>query len=347
MCEIPQALPTGHGTHDQHAGVPATPPQPLPTSGGCSQQATVYDAQPANAVASLGQQLQAGLAQLERMGVNLGTTPGAAGKDGSGAALPMPVPGSPSGAQFGIAEAQQTSIPLVPTVDGRSLQTNLHQVADARRAYVQRLQAAHEADQRAGTAAPTDAFKLRTQQALSEQLDRVVWRVDGLVDTIDASEAQELMWVVHDSNATGVLEAGRLGHAMTRIEGSAANLPASYMQVALGAQQLGIEIDAELRRRGAAISAQAQGGGMVDAGTLQAFNAYAHLRRDMDQLLRQNLGRAMSDPAGAEQALRAALLAIPVGGDRTSRLDWMQQLNDTLRAPVHAWPNGSDVAVPA
>jgi hypothetical protein len=134
---------------------------------------------------------------------------------------------------------------------------------------------------------------------------------------------------------------------MTRIEGTAANLPASYMQAALGARQLGMAFDRQLRMQADAIAAQANGGGMVDQRSLQEFNALGHTLRRLDELLTANLQLAKVNPAVAERYLRTALGTPPAPGEPMATRSIREVVAALEQQPPYQWPNGSDVGVPA
>lgn len=282
---------------------PALPPARPPVGGGCGSP-TQY-APDATQVGGLQGQLEQGLRQLQALGLQTGPlanpaqfTPG------------QLAGGGPAGAMtsFQRTHAHRFDIALMPVTDGASAIENLRRLAGAHGERVRLLSNAIEQDARQyGTRNPVDIQMFALERERSAQLDAMLERLRPLAPTIDASEGTALMKLVRDSNTTGMLEPAELARVMLNIQGSAANLPASYLASANRAQDFAASIDARIAQLSNATANAANQTGSFDVAQLRQVEQLTADRARLSDALRRNFDLAHANPSDAQSKLDRAL----------------------------------------
>jgi hypothetical protein len=280
-----------------------------PTSG------TGWDpAPPASAtdVDALNQQLQQGLQQLSQMGIALpGTTAAATGGTSS---------------HFDQAVASSQQVAMVRVTDGASAVEDLDRIAAARQRRLASLEEAYAADIReTGHTDTADLQRLTMERTLTQQVSAMAAKMRPLASTIDAAEGRWMVSVVSHANSTGAMDPVELARLMLQVEGSAANVPASYLASANRGQDVAQQLQMQLRMELMNVNQLPRPDDPV--GTVPTTDPVAQQRAAelADQLarvqrgLKANFDLARADPAVAQAKLDAAL-ATPDAAESLARL---------------------------
>jgi hypothetical protein len=285
-------------------GAEAAPTKVAAAKGGGCGGGDATQFEPGSNVAALHDQLADGLRQLQSMGVNTGKDPGQhPGQFG----MP-PVNGGGPMSRFQQIEQIAQTVALVPSVDGASALENLRRMSAARDQRVAHLQEAFAADQQVtGSINPVDAQKLQLETQLAGDVHRMIEKLTPLASTIDASEAASLVKLVSDSNARGRLDPAQLARVLVNIEGTAANLPASYLASANRAQDFAASVDARLDQLSNRVAQEANQTGNFDPAPLQQVSQLAADRAKLSDALKRNFDLAKQNPSEAQSRLDRAL----------------------------------------
>lgn len=279
----------------------APPPKVGGASGsGCGGGApTQFEMPPGSNVAGLRGSLEDGLRRLQAPAP--GQHPGQFGPGLAG--------GGPGGTtSFQAADAQEIRVPLLPITDGASAIENLRRLAGARTERLRILTDALATDsQAAGSTNPVNAQKLVFERQTSEQLNALVQKLTPLAPTIDVSEGTALLKLVGDANRTGQFEPSQLARVLIQVEGSAANLPASYLASANRGQDFAAGIDRQVTQLSNAVAGTANQTGSFDPVQLQQVTQLTQDRAKLSDALKRNFELAKTNPSEAQARLDRAL----------------------------------------
>ena len=262
-------------------------------------QDTGYDpATPADQSSALAAQLQ----QAQQLLV--GTATGAATTAGGDAAAPSAAaPGSvPTPGSFRAELDKRAPIQLQPMQDGAAAIANLDRIVQAREERVARIQEAFLTDP---SATPADQATLDQERSLLRETRALRDKLSSLAQTIDANEAGAILQLVGSANQRGSYQAEQLAELMIQIEGSAHNLPTSYLEAAMRAQELLEQTRADMDKlmQQLADSANANGG-KVDQAALAQLQSMVQNQEAAHEALRANFELAKQDPATAQAQLQ-------------------------------------------
>jgi hypothetical protein len=244
-------------------------------------------------LSGLHDQLAQGLQQLQSLGINTG---GGAEFASSG--------------QFGITEAQTQQIPVPVVLNGQTIIGHLSNIAAAQRQRIASLEAALQSDsQRTGTANAVDMQKLSLEKTRNEQLGMIIQKLTPLASTIDQNEAIAVAQLVQNANGTGAFDAAQLQRVMVHIEGSARNLPASYMAAADRAADVTAALQERVRTLSNEAAATIRQTGVPNQAQLQQVRAAQEQQMAFASAVKRNFDLAKVNPSVAEAALARALQA--------------------------------------
>ncbi len=248
------------------------------------RQDTGFDpARPADGAGALAAQLQQ--AQTLLAGTTTDTQQTAAVAAGSGS--------------FQSALADRVPIQLQPMQDGAAAIANLDTIVQAREQRISRIEDAFLSDP---NATPADQKRLDQERRLLEETRGLRDKLATLAHTIDATEAGAILQLVGSANQRGSYHPERLAELMIQIEGSAHNLPASYLEAAMRAQELLEQTrnDMETYMQQLARSPDAQ-------LTPEALTPILEMEENQlaaQEALRANFELAKRDPAAAQAQLQ-------------------------------------------
>lgn len=261
------------------------------TGVGAIGQDTEFDPNAAGATATtLAQQLQQAQALLVAGADGAATS--AAGDAGTTAvsAYAGPTPGA-----FAAALGQRIAVQLEPMSDGASLLRNLDSIVAARTERVARLEDAFLVD---SNATPADQARLDQERALLRDTKALRDKLEQLASTIDASEAEAVLRLVGLANQRGEYVPEQLAEVMIQVEGSAHDLPASYLDLAQRVQDL-------LEQTRADMELVAKQAGDADPTTIAQLEEMTANQEAAQEALKANFELAKRDPATAQAQLQA------------------------------------------
>lgn len=247
-------------------------------------QDTGFDpASPTDAAGGLAAQLQQAQGLLVGGGAPGGAPAGAVGATGS----------------FQSAVADRAPIQLQPMQDGAAAIANLDTIVRAREERVARIADAFLTDP---NATPADQQRLDQERRLLEETRGLRDKLATLAQTIDANEAGAILQLVGSANQRGSYHPEQLAELMIQIEGSAHDLPASYLEAAMRAQELLEQTrnDMEALMRQLAESPGAQ----LTPETLAPILEMEENQLAAQEALRANFELAKRDPAAAQAQLQ-------------------------------------------
>ncbi len=248
-------------------------------------------AAPADQASALAAQLQQAQALLVGDAAGAATTAG-----GDAAAAAVTAPGS-----FQSALGDRAPIQLQPMRDGAAAIANLDTIVKAREERVARIEEAFFTDP---NAKPADQAKLDSERQLLRDTKALRDKLSTLATTIDSSEAGAILQVVGAANQRGSYQAEQLAELMIKIEGSALNLPASYLEMAMRAQDLLEETRADMDALTKQIADAANQSGTVDQQALALLKEMVDNQEAAHEALRANFELAKRDPASAQAQLQ-------------------------------------------
>jgi hypothetical protein len=268
-------------------------------------QDTGFDpAAPADHASALAAQLQQAQSLL------VGMAPGAATTAGGDAAAPSvgapaaaaPTVGTSSGPRPGAFRAEldkRAPIQLQPMQDGASAIANLDRIVQAREERVARIEEAFLTDP---NATPADQQVLDRERQLLQDTRGLRDKLSTLAPTIDSNEAGAILQLVGSANQRGSYQPEQLAELMIQIEGSAHNLPASYLEAAMRAQDLleqtRKDMDAMLEQLASSAN------GQLSAEALAPILEMEENQLRAQEALRANFELAKRDPAAAHAQLQ-------------------------------------------
>lgn len=262
-------------------------------------QDTGFDpARPSDQAGSLASQLQQAQALL--VGAATGAATTAAGNaaasavSGPTAASAVSAPGA-----FRSALDDRVPIQLQPMRDGTAAIANLDTIVQARAQRVARIEEAFLTDP---NATPADQERLDQERRLLEETTALRDKLSTLAPTIDANEAGAILQLVGSANQRGSYHPEQLAELMIQIEGSALNLPASYLEAAMRAQELleQTRADMETLMQQLVQSPNAP----LTPETLAPVLEMEENQLAAQEALRANFELAKRDPAAAEAQLQ-------------------------------------------
>lgn len=258
-------------------------------------QDTGFDpARPSDSAGALASQLQQAQALLAGTATGVAPTAG-----GDPAAIAVAASGS-----FQAALADRAPIRLQPMQDGAAAIANLDTIVQAREERVSRLQDAFLSDP---NATPADQKRLDQERQLLEKTRGLRDKLATLAHTIDATEAGAILQLVGSANQRGGYHPEQLAELMIQIEGSAHDLPASYLEAAMRAQELLEQTrgDMEAYMLQLAQSPNAQ----LTPETLAPILEMEESQLAAQEALRANFELAKHDPAAAQAQLQQVAVA--------------------------------------
>ena len=309
------------GANATTQALPASPPTTAPPAqvagaagggGGCGGAATPTGFDSGGNVGALQDQLASGLRQLQAMGMN--TAGGPPGKPGQ---VPPGLPGQTGtsaggpNSSYAQVEVSQVTVPLVQSLDGASTIRNLQTILAVRQDRVARLEQALRADaqRNGGTVNPVDLQKFSFEKSLTADVGALIQKLTPLAGTMDPSESAAVLKLVTQANQNGSLDPVQLARTIIQIDGSASNLPASYLASANRGQDVAATVKARLDQLSNDAAATANRTGSFDPAQMQQVTALAEQAKDLQLALRRNLDLAKANPADAQARLDRALQA--------------------------------------
>lgn len=308
------------------ADTAATAPTYTPAIGGDAETGveairrdTGFDpAAPADPSSALASQLQQAQALL--VGTTMDAVATAGGAAGATGAAPAAVgtapiapttgahisgPGAPG--SFRAELEKRAPIQLQPMQDGNAAIANLDRIVAAREERVARIQEVFLSDP---SATPVDQQRLDQERLLLQETRGLRDKLATLAPTIDANEATAILQLVGTANERGSFQAEQLAELMIQVEGSANNLPASYLEAAMRAQDLleqtRADMDALTRQLTDAANAS---GGTIDRNGLAQLQQMVQNQEAAHEALRANFELAKRDPAAAQAQLQQVAVA--------------------------------------
>jgi hypothetical protein len=254
------------------------------------RQDTGFDpAAPADQANALAAQLQQAQSLLVGTATGAATTAG-----GDAAAASVAAPGS-----FRAAIDTRAPIQLQPMQDGAAAIANLDRIVQAREERVARIQEAFLTDP---NASPADQAKLDQERTLLKETRALRDKLASLAETIDPNEAGAILQLVGSANQRGSYNPEQLAELMIQVEGSALNLPTSYLEAAMRAQELleQTRADMEAMMQQLASSPNAQ----LTPETLAPILEMEDNQLKAQEALRANFELAKRDPATAQAQLQ-------------------------------------------
>lgn len=245
---------------------------------------------------SLAAQLQQAQALLVGMTSGAGTT---AGGDVAASGTEATAAVAAGSGSFQAAVADRAPIQLQPMQDGATAIANLDTIVRAREERIARIEDAFLTDP---NATPADQKRLDQERRLLEETRGLRDKLSTLAHTIDANEAGAILQLVGSANQRGSFHPEQLAELMIQVEGSAHNLPASYLEAAMRAQELleQTRADMEAYVQQLAQSPNAQ----LTPETLAPILEMEENQLAAQEALRANFELAKRDPAAAQAQLQ-------------------------------------------
>lgn len=260
-------------------------------------------AAPTDPSGALAAQLQQAQALL--VGTTMEATAGAAPTAGTApisgtSGTHLPAPGAPG--SFRAELETRAPIQLQEMRDGASAIANLDRIVQAREERVARIQEAFLSDP---SATPADQQRLDQERQLLQETKGLRDKLAALAPTIDQNEAGAILQLVSTANQRGSYQAEQLAELMIQIEGSAHNLPTSYLEMAMRAQDLleQTRADMDALMQHVADTAKANAGA-VDQKALEQLRLMTENQQAAHEALRANFELAKRDPATAQAQLQ-------------------------------------------
>ncbi len=217
----------------------------------------------------------------------------------NGGATGVAEPAAPGA--FAAALQERSPIQLQPMSDGRAMVANLDSIVQARQQRVARLEEAFLADP---AATPVDQARMDQERALLTSTETLRDKLTTLAETIDANEAAAVMRLVGDANQQGEYRPEQLAEVMIQIEGSAHNLPASYLELAMRAQELLEQSRQDIEEMTRLIAEAADKAGVIDQAALVELEEMSANQHAAHEALRANFEFAKQDPQAAQAQLQ-------------------------------------------